>query len=99
MSFSKRFMGKSPFNKYVSDAQRKAVHASKAESTNKKILGDRNNNGKLEGWEQAINEKIAESTNKRVPFKKKGPCWEGYEMIGMKKKGGRMVPNCVPKKK
>jgi hypothetical protein len=30
---------------------------------------------------------------------KKGPCWEGYEMIGMKKKGGRTVPNCVPKKK
>ena len=26
------------------------------------------------------------------------PCWEGYEMIGMKKKGGRTVPNCVPKK-
>tara|TARA_R100001510_G_C7620504_1_gene181498 strand:+ start:537 stop:950 length:414 start_codon:yes stop_codon:yes gene_type:complete len=30
---------------------------------------------------------------------KKGPCWEGYEMIGMKKKGGRTVPNCVPKNK
>ena len=27
---------------------------------------------------------------------KKGPCWSGYEMIGMKKKGGRNVPNCVP---
>ena len=27
---------------------------------------------------------------------KKGPCWKGYEMIGMKKKGGRDVPNCVP---
>ena len=26
----------------------------------------------------------------------KGPCWKGYEMIGMKKKGGRDVPNCVP---
>ena len=29
---------------------------------------------------------------------KKGPCWQGYEMIGMKSKGGRKVPNCVPKK-
>ncbi len=28
---------------------------------------------------------------------KKGPCWEGYEMIGMKSKGGRKVPNCVKK--
>lgn len=34
--------------------------------------------------------------------KKKGlksACWKGYEAIGMKKKGGRKVPNCVPKKK
>lgn len=29
---------------------------------------------------------------------KKGPCWKGYEMVGMKKKGGKNVPNCVPKK-
>ena len=27
----------------------------------------------------------------------KDPCWKGYEMVGMKKKGGREVPNCVPK--
>ena len=26
----------------------------------------------------------------------KNACWKGYEAIGMKKKGGRMVPNCVP---
>jgi hypothetical protein len=26
------------------------------------------------------------------------PCWKGYEMVGMKKgKGGKDVPNCVPK--
>ena len=35
----------------------------------------------------------------KSPLYKKGPCWKGYEMIGMKKKGGRQVPNCVPKKK
>ena len=28
-------------------------------------------------------------------FLKEG-CWEGYEQKGMKKKGDRMVPNCVP---
>jgi len=27
----------------------------------------------------------------------KDPCWKGYEMVGMKKKGGKEVPNCVPK--
>ena len=30
---------------------------------------------------------------------KKNPCWKGYEMIGTKKKDGKKVPNCVPKKK
>lgn len=24
------------------------------------------------------------------------PCWKGYTQVGMKKKGGREVPNCVP---
>lgn len=27
----------------------------------------------------------------------KDACWKGYEAIGMKMKGGRKVPNCVPK--
>ena len=26
----------------------------------------------------------------------KGPCWTGYKQVGMKKKGNKMVPNCVP---
>ena len=29
---------------------------------------------------------------------KKDPCWKNYKQIGMKKKGGKEVPNCVPKK-
>ena len=28
-----------------------------------------------------------------------GPCWDGYEMVGMKDKGGKQVPNCVPQYK
>jgi hypothetical protein len=27
----------------------------------------------------------------------KDPCWKGYEMVGMKNKSGKEVPNCVPK--
>ena len=27
-----------------------------------------------------------------------GPCWQGYKQVGMKNKGGRQVPNCVPNK-
>ena len=40
----------------------------------------------------------AHDMKKKSPLNKKGPCWTGYEMVGMKKKGGRTVPNCVPKK-
>ena len=25
------------------------------------------------------------------------PCWDSHKQVGMKKKGGRLVPNCVPK--
>ena len=25
------------------------------------------------------------------------PCWKDYEMVGMKTKNGKKVPNCVPK--
>ena len=27
----------------------------------------------------------------------KGPCWSTHKQVGMKKKGNRIVPNCVPK--
>lgn len=27
------------------------------------------------------------------------PCWKGYEQAGTKKKSGKQVPNCIPKKK
>jgi hypothetical protein len=30
---------------------------------------------------------------------KRGRCWRGFKQVGMKEKGGRMVPNCVPSKK
>ena len=28
---------------------------------------------------------------------KKDPCWDTHKQVGMKKKGGKLVPNCVPK--
>ena len=29
-------------------------------------------------------------------FKEEAPCWKGYKQLGMKKKNGKSVPNCVP---
>ena len=33
------------------------------------------------------------------PPTRRDACWKGYEQVGMKPKGKRMVPNCVPVKK
>ena len=47
---------------------------------------------------------VYKKKTKKVPIadevqlgEKKDPCWDTHEMKGMKKKGNRMVPNCVPK--
>ena len=32
-----------------------------------------------------------------VELEEDGPCWDTHKQVGMKKKDGRMVPNCVPK--
>ena len=69
----------------------------------KEIVGELENASKMHAG-QAKKIKSMLKKKKSGPFKmksplyKKGPCWKGYEMIGMKKKGGRSVPNCVPKK-
>jgi hypothetical protein len=34
---------------------------------------------------------------KPIYVENNGPCWDGYEQIGTKMKGGKEVPNCVPK--
>ena len=44
---------------------------------------------------RANEEAVIEGENKQV--KGGDPCWKGYQMVGMKKKGDRSVPNCVPK--
>jgi len=40
-----------------------------------------------------------ESFSEQVLAEKKGPCWKGYKQVGMKNKGGKQVPNCVPEEK
>jgi hypothetical protein len=34
---------------------------------------------------------------KSAAKKTANPCWKGYKKIGSKTKGGKKVPNCVPK--
>jgi len=41
--------------------------------------------------DKAINEKIQSFIKKEID-----ECWKSYKQVGMKKKGNRQVPNCVP---
>lgn len=34
--------------------------------------------------------------NKMKPISEADGCWQGFKKVGMKKKGDKMVPNCVP---
>ena len=46
-------------------------------------------------WERLEGLGFAEKTKEGL----KSACWKGYEAVGMKSKGGKKVPNCVPVKK
>lgn len=49
-----------------------------------------------EDWKMARDKAIKEATSDNA--EDSDPCWKDYEMVGMKKgKGGKPVPNCVPK--
>ena len=43
----------------------------------------------------ATDEQILEKTTALLNILQE-KCWDGYKQVGMKKKGDRMVPNCVP---
>ena len=53
--------------------------------------------------QQALNkqgmDKKQEMDKKTVKEGDGDPCWDTHKQVGMKKKGNRMVPNCVPKNK
>ena len=41
-------------------------------------------------------ETIDRLSEKEPKMKGEDPCWDGYEMVGHKKKNGKKVPNCIP---
>ena len=38
-----------------------------------------------------------DEAKKEKTLRNSNPCWKGYKPVGTKQKGGRTVPNCVPK--
>jgi len=62
--------------------------------------------GEVEAWVQSKITKAADYLDSAADYvdsgehdnieEAKDPCWTGYKKVGMKKKGNKMVPNCVP---
>ena len=68
-----------------------------AKRLQKKMKGE----GEIEAWVQSKITKAADYIDTAADYLESGEhkvdeaCWDGYEQRGMKKKGKRMVPNCV----
>jgi hypothetical protein len=50
-------------------------------------------------WTEKILRRAGEEFVKQGYEGLEDACQSGYEAIGLKRKGGRLVPNCVPKNK
>tara|TARA_Y100000817_G_scaffold298803_1_gene276336 strand:- start:1520 stop:2938 length:1419 start_codon:yes stop_codon:yes gene_type:complete len=72
--------------------------------------GDVNNDGKKDSTDSYLMNRrkaIGKAIKGKMKMKKESvqqvaegdgdPCWDTHKQVGMKKKGNRMVPNCVPK--
>jgi hypothetical protein len=51
----------------------------------------------IEEMQQLIQRAEQVIAEEKKTLKNSNPCWKGYHPVGTKKKGGRTVPNCVPK--
>lgn len=50
-----------------------------------------------EGSDKKVSLLSADDVKEGLRDPKDNPCWKGYKPVGTKQKGGRTVPNCVPK--
>jgi hypothetical protein len=75
----------------------------------KRLRSKMKGEGNIEAWVQSKITKAADYIDAAADYldsgehnvqgsmdEAKGPCWVGYKQVGMKKKNGKEVPNCVP---
>jgi hypothetical protein len=76
----------------------------------KRLRSKMKGEGNIEAWVQSKITKAADYIDSAADYLDSGehnvhgsmdeakndPCWKGYKQEGLKKKGNRMVPNCVP---
>jgi len=69
-------------------------------SAAKRIRNKMKGEGNIEAWVQSKITKAADYIDTAADYVASGEmdeaCWSGYKQVGMKKKGKKIVPNCVP---
>jgi len=71
-------------------------------SAAKRLRNKMKGEGNIEAWVQSKITKAADYIDTAADYLESGEhkvdeeCWNGYKKVGMKKKGKKMVPNCVP---
>ena len=65
----------------------------KVESSTDEYMGSRDKAIKKAMGKKEVKKEMKEAKNGGD----NDPCWDSHKQVGMKKKGGKMVPNCVPK--
>lgn len=61
----------------------------------KKLFSDRLKNA-LQSLSNIKKDHGIKAPHRESVVNEAGPCWKGYKQVGMKDKGGKQVPNCVP---
>ena len=77
---------KAKVDKAIKIAKKMSGNMSGAVKAIEKFFPGMSKNTKVQDALRQANESITEA---------RGTCWVGYQQVGMKKKGGKMVPNCV----
>jgi len=75
-------------------ALRDKISATKS-TEQKKLFSDRLKNA-LQTLSNIKKDHSIKAPHRESIVKEESPCWKGYKQIGMKDKGGKQVPNCVP---
>jgi hypothetical protein len=78
------------FRKGAAEREKKHSDAEK-EMKARHARGEEDMKGSIDRLEKHVN------TKEGLRDPKDNPCWKGYKPVGTKKKGGKTVPNCVPK--
>ena len=77
---------KAKVDKAIKIAKKMSGNMTGAVKAIEKFFPGMSKNTKVQDALRQANESITEA---------RGTCWVGYQQVGMKKKGGKMVPNCV----